>query len=165
MEFQTRYDLLKVLLARYDSYYNLSAVKASLLLTTNVIVLASFVDPGGHVASRAGLDSLAGVLLLGSAALTVFSAGAAVLVLASYLRTDATKAASSVIFSDHVAATGADDYLRKLEVVDEAGLLEDLARVVHHRAVGLSKKFRWINRSLWSFLAAVLLMAIVALIA
>ena len=31
MDFATRYDFLKTAIARYDSYYNLAAVKASLL--------------------------------------------------------------------------------------------------------------------------------------
>ena len=34
MDFATRYDFLKMSIARYDGYYNLAAVKASLLLTS-----------------------------------------------------------------------------------------------------------------------------------
>ena len=37
MDFATRYDFLKTLITRYDGFYNLAAVKGSLLLTSNVI--------------------------------------------------------------------------------------------------------------------------------
>ena len=40
MQFQERYDFLKTAIARYDGYYNLAAVKASLLLTSNAVLLA-----------------------------------------------------------------------------------------------------------------------------
>lgn len=159
MQFSDRYDLLKSTLARYDGYYHLSAVKASLLLTTDVILMAALISEESGLSGILLGGGAARVLLLIAALLALASMLFSVLVLASYLLTE-KGSATSVFFSSSVAATPVDDYLARINTIDEAGLLEDLARVAHHRAIGLVRKFYWINVSLGTFLLAVVLATI-----
>lgn len=157
MNFPDRYDLLKTVITRYDGYYHLSAVKASLLLTTNVILMAALVSEESGLSDILLGGGAARVLMLVAALLALASTFFAVLVLASYLLTEKGGTSGSIFFSSSVATTPLDDYLARVSSIDEAALLDDLARVAHHRAIGLMRKFRWINFSLGAFLLALIL--------
>ena len=157
MKFPERYDLLKTVIARYDGYYHLSALKASLLLTTNVILMAALISEDSGLADILLGGGAARVLLLVAALLALASTFFSALVLASYLLTEKGGTPGSVFFSSTVAATPLDEYLERVNNIDEAALLEDLGCVAHHRAIGLRRKFRWINFSLAAFLLALVL--------
>lgn len=164
MEFSHRYDLLKTILARYDGYYHLAAVKASLLLTTNVILMAALVSEESGLSGILTGSGAAHVMLIVAAILALVSTLFSVFVLASYLLTEKGSANASVFFSSSVAKTPLDEYVAQINSIDEAALLEDLGRVAHHRAVGLVRKFHWINLSLAAFLLALLLATVAYLV-
>jgi len=155
LDFSTRYDLLKSVVARYDSYYNLAAVKASLLLTSNAIFLApslgekslwlKFADttPAKWLASASMLLSLASMV-------------AAAMVIASWLsRSRAMVDHHSIVFSESVEKQSPDEYAGSVTRATRQGLIDDLARLAQLMASNLASKFRYINASLAALVAAV----------
>ena len=156
LDFATRYDLLKSVVARYDSYYNLAAVKASLLLTSNAIFLAPSLGEkspwlefvGGAVAAR--------WLVSASMLLSLLSMIAAALVIASWLsRSRAMIDHHSIVFSESVAKQSPDEYAGSVTSATQQGLIEDLAHLAQLIASNLASKFRYINASLAALVAAV----------
>src|SRR5690349_12535019 len=149
MDFATRYDFLKSAIARYDGYYNLAAVKASLLLTSNAIFLAPSLGERGQLLGLAGAQGAGRVLIGLSALASLVSIALSAWVIAAVLgRRRQAPGRASLAFSESVATMTADDYARGVAALDEATLLEDLSRLAHLLASGLASKFRLINASL-----------------
>ena len=84
MRFPERYDFLKTAIARYDGYYNLAAVKASLLLTSNAVLLAPGLGEQGQLLRAAGIGG-GRALMLAAVALSLLSIACAAWVMASTL--------------------------------------------------------------------------------
>lgn len=157
MDFATRYDFLKTIVTRYDSYYNLAAVKASLLLTSNAIFLAPSLGEKGHLLDAATHGTVAQALLIFSAVLSLVSIVYAALVIASYLSSQKRAARhGSLVFTRSVADMSVEDYTQGVEGVEEAAVIHDLAQVAHMLASGLASKFRYINFSLLALVSAIL---------
>ena len=161
MSFDQRYDLLKVVIGRYDSYYHLSAVKASLLLTTNVLLLAGLVSEESGLRGLITEGGIARICLLVAAILSLVSTVFAVLVIASYVARDQSwRADPSTIFSASVANSTVEEYLDRVTNLDDESVVGDLGRLAHNLASGLNRKFRRINLSLTAFLGAILAVAV-----
>ena len=156
MRFQDRYDFLKSAIARYDGYYNLAAVKSSLLLTSNAVLLAPGLGESGQFLRIVGSGGGARALMLAAAALSLFSIACAAWVMASTLGRRRAQARPSIMFSESVAAMDADDYAAAVAGIDEAAMLDDLAHLAHLLAGGISRKFLLVNLSLAALVAAVL---------
>ena len=150
MDFAARYDFLKTTIVRYDGYFNLAAVKASLLLTSNAIFLSPALGQKGEL-FVAG-DAATRALLLLAAGLSLVSIGCAALVMASWL---GRAPPASLMFSDAVAAMPPADYARALTQLDEHRALADMSELAHLLAVGITRKFRYVNLSLGTLVAAV----------
>ena len=73
MQFQERYDFLKTAIARYDGYYNLAAVKASLLLTSNAVLLAPGLGEQSQFLRIAASAGASRALVFSAAALSLVS--------------------------------------------------------------------------------------------
>jgi hypothetical protein len=156
MDFATRYDFLKSAIARYDGYYNLAAVKASLLLTSNAIFLAPSLGERGQLLGLAGAHGAGRVLIGVSAAASLLSIALSAWVIAAVLgRRRHAPARPSLAFSESVAAMPLDDYTRGIAALDEATVLDDLSRLSHLLATGLAGKFRLINASLAALVLAI----------
>lgn len=157
MDFATRYDFLKASIVRYDGYYNLAAVKASLLLTSNAIFLAPALGEKGQLLGIVAGSSGSRILVVVSALASLVSIAFAALVIASFLTGRTWQhERRSLAFSESVAATTVDDYAKGVTEVSEDELLADLSRLAHLLASGLSSKFRYVNISLATLLIAVL---------
>jgi len=157
MDFATRYDFLKASIVRYDGYYNLAAVKASLLLTSNAIFLAPALGEKGQLLGIIAGSSGSRILVIISALASLVSIAFAALVIGSFLtRRQWHHERHSLAFSESVAATPVDDYARAVAEVSEADLLADLSRLAHLLASGLTSKFRYVNISLATLVIAVL---------
>jgi len=155
MDFRTRYDFLKTSIARYDGYYNLAAVKASLLLTSNAIFLAPSLGQKSDFLALFGGGGAPRVLALVSAMLSLISIVYAALVIASHLGGASTRGYRSVFFTESVAERPFDDYAQSVADASEAAILEDLMRLAHLLAGGVAQKFRYINISLVALVAAI----------
>lgn len=164
MDFNTRYDFLKSSITRYDGYYNLAAVKASLLLTSNAIFLAPALGEKGQLLVIAESGAAARVLIVIAALASLSSMAFAALVIASFLtgrgRHDDRR---SLAFSESVAATPLDEYAKGIAELSETELLADLSRLAHLLASSLASKFRYVNISL-SALVFAIVCAFVALL-
>jgi hypothetical protein len=156
MDFATRYDFLKTSITRYDGYYNLAAVKASLLLTSNAIFLAPAL---GEKSLLLGIVSASGtveVLVAISALASLLSISFAALVIASFLPGAKRHfERPSLAFTESVARLSAEDYANGIAQLDEATMLADLSRLSHLLAESLSSKFRYVNISLSALVIAV----------
>ena len=156
MQFQERYDFLKTAIARYDGYYNLAAVKASLLLTSNAVLLAPGLGEQGQFLRVAGGAGMPRALMFAAVALSLASIACAAWVMASTLGRRPGREADSLMFSESVAAMDEDAYVAAVAQADHAVVLDGLARLAHRLAAGVSRKFRLINLSLAALVAAVL---------
>jgi hypothetical protein len=163
MQFQERYDFLKTAIARYDGYYNLAAVKASLLLTSNAVLLAPGLGEQSQFLRMATGTGLPRAAILAAAALSLLSIGCAAWVMASTLVHRPGRDPDSLMFSESVAAMGEDAYAAAVAQADYAVVLDGLARLAYRLARGISHKFRLINLSLAALVVAVVL-AFVALL-
>lgn len=155
MQFQERYDFLKTATARYDGYYNLAAVKASLLLTSNAVLLAPGLGEQGtflRITAGAGASR---ALVFAAAALSLVSIACAAWVMASTLARRPGREADSLMFSESVAAMDEDAYVAAVAQADHAVVLDGLAPLAHRLASGVARKFRLINFSLVALVAAV----------
>lgn len=155
MQFQERYDFLKTAIARYDGYYNLAAVKASLLLTSNAVLLAPGLGEQGQFLRVVGDSGMPRTLMFAAAALSLLSIVCAAWVMASTLARHPSREADSLMFSESVAAMDEDAYVAAVAQADHAVVLDGLARLAHRLAAGISRKFRLINLSLATLVAAV----------
>ena len=134
--------------------HNLAAVKASLLLTSNAVLLAPGLGEQGQLLRAAGIGG-GRALMLAAVALSLLSIACAAWVMASTLVRRAGRDRPSLMFSESVAAMEADAYVEALSGMDEAMLLDDLARLAHRMARGLARKFRLVNLSLATLVGAV----------
>jgi hypothetical protein len=159
MDFAVRYDFLKTTIARYDAYFNLAAVKASLLLTSNAIFLAPALGQKGEVFAVG--NGAAHALLILAAVLSLVSIVFAALVMASWL---GRMRPQSLMFSDTVAATAPADYARSVAALDEVRALADMSQLAHLLATGITRKFRYVNLSLATLVAAVVCGALALLV-
>jgi hypothetical protein len=155
MQFQERYDFLKTAIARYDGYYNLAAVKASLLLTSNAVLLAPGLGEQGQFLRVVGDSGMPRTLMFAAATLSLLSIVCAAWVMASTLARHPSREADSLMFSESVAAMDEDAYVAAVAQADHAVVLDGLARLAHRLAAGISRKFRLINLSLATLVAAV----------
>lgn len=159
MDFATRYDFLKTTIARYDGYFNLAAVKGSLLLTSNAIFLAPALGHRSELFEAIAGGGAPRALLVLAALLSLASLACAALVMASWVG----PRPSSLMFSDTVAASSRGDYAAGIAQLNEARALEDLSALAHALAIGITRKFRYMNLSLGALVLAVLC-AFIALI-
>jgi len=151
-----RYDLLKSVVARYDSYYNLAAVKASLLLTSNAIFLAPSLGEKSPWLSFAEAGGAARALVAASMLLSLVSMIGAAIVIASWLSNrGGSMRPDSLVFSESVARMSADDYAAQVDALTPDAAIDDLARLAHLMASNLTLKFVCINVSLAALVAAV----------
>lgn len=155
MQFHERYDFLKTAIARYDGYYNLAAVKASLLLTSNAVLLAPGLGQQGQFLRMVDGSGAARALVLAAAALSLVSIACAAWVMASTLVRHPGRESRSLMFSESVAAMDEDAYAASMAGADHAAVLDDLARLAHRLAAGIAGKFRLVNVSLAALVAAV----------
>jgi hypothetical protein len=155
MDFATRYDFLKSAIARYDGYYNLAAVKASLLLTSNAIFLAPSLGERGQLLGLAGAHGAGRVLIALSALASLLSIALAAWVIAAVIARRRSVSPDSLAFSESVAAMPVDAYVQGVVSLNEARLIDDLARLAHLLASGLASKFRFINASLAALVVAI----------
>ena len=156
MDFATRYDFLKAAIARYDGYYNLAAMKASLLLTSNAIFLAPSLGERGQLLGLAGAHGAGRALIALSAVASLVSIALSAWVIAAVLsRRRHLPGRPSLAFSESVAAMPVEAYAQGIATLDEAALLDDLARLAHLLASGLASKFRYVNASLAALVVAI----------
>lgn len=156
MDFATRYDFLKTAVGRYDNYYNLAAVKASLLLTSNAIFLAPALGSHQPWLQIAGVTTPVKVLNMLAALLALASIIYAAWAIASHLDRKGRQGYRSLMFTESVAAQTPEDYANGLAGMDEADILADLGHLAHLLALGVTRTFRHINRSLVTLVLAVL---------
>jgi HAMP domain-containing protein len=153
MDFSTRYDFLKTAVARYDAYFNLLAVKASLLLTSNAIFLAPAAGQRSEFLTALQAGGAPRALLVAATLLSLASLALASLVMASWL--GRPHRALSLMFSDNVAAMTPAAYVDEISRLDEQQALTDLAQLAHLLATGITRKFRYVNLSLAALVLAV----------
>lgn len=157
MDFATRYDFLKASITRYDGYYNLAAVKASLLLTSNALFLAPALGEKGLLLGMIAAPGAGRLFVIASAAASLLSLGCAALVIASHLsgvRRHFER--PSLAFTESVAGLSVEDYAQGIAELDETALLADLSRLAHLLAASLASKFRLVNISLAALVIAIL---------
>ena len=158
MDFATRYDFLKTAIARYDSYYNLAAVKASLLLTSNAIFLAPALGEKGLLLGVVAAGGATRALIIAAAMASLLSMAFAAMVIASFLsgRRIHFFERPSLAFSESVAATPVDAYVQGIAALGEEEAIADLSRLAHLLASSLAGKFRYLNLSLAALVVAIL---------
>jgi hypothetical protein len=157
MDFATRYDFLKSSIARYDGYYNLAAVKGSLLLTSNVIFLAPALGEGGVWRNLVSAGASLQALTVISATFSLISMAFAALVIASTLaRPKRVDGPPSLAFTESVATIPIDEYRSAIADLSETEVIADLARLAHLLASNLTAKFRYVNISLAALIGAIL---------
>ena len=158
MEFAGKYDFLKSLITRYDGFYNLAAVKGSLLLTSNVIFLAPALGERGIWSSLVAGGAEVRALILVSAALSLISMAFAALVIASTLvRPRHVDGPPSLAFSESVAHISIEEYRLGIADLSESEVIADLARLAHLLAANLTAKFRYVNISLVTLIGAIVI--------
>jgi hypothetical protein len=156
MDFAARYDFLKSQIARYDAFYNLAAVKGSLLLTSNVIFLAPALGERGVWWSLVGAGGSVGALSVVAALFSLISMAFAAMVIASTLvRPNASAGPPSLAFTESVATIPFEEYRLGIAALTEAEVIADLAHLAHLLAGNLSAKFRYVNISLAALIGAI----------
>jgi hypothetical protein len=156
VDFATRYDFLKTLITRYDGFYNLAAVKGSLLLTSNVIFLAPALGEHGVWRSLVAAGGTIQALTAVAAMFSLISMAFAAFVIASTLvRPKATGGPASLAFTESVATIPLDEYRMGIADLSETEVIADLARLAHLLAANLSAKFRYVNISLAALIGAI----------
>ena len=156
MDFAAKYDFLKSLIARYDGFYNLAAVKGSLLLTSNVIFLAPALGERGIWSTLIAGGAAVRALILVSASFSLISMAFAALVIASTLvRPKQVDGPPSLAFSESVAQISIEDYRLGIADLTETEVIADLARLAHLLAANLTAKFRYVNISLVALIGAI----------
>jgi hypothetical protein len=156
MDVATRYDFLKSAIARYDGYYNLAAMKASLLLTSNAIFLAPALGERGQLLGLAGTVGATRALIALSAFASLVSIVLSAWVIAAVIgRRRQAPTRPSLAFSESVAAMSQEHFARGIATLDEATILDDLTQLAHLLASGLASKFRLINASLAALVVAI----------
>ena len=157
MDFATRYDFLKTSIARFDRYYNLAAVKGSLLLTSNAVFLAPAVGPDSVWSRLATHGGATVVLTIASTGLSLVSVGFAALVIASYLtRSKPQPERPSLAFTEGVAHASLHDYRQGIADLSEEAIIDELAQLAHLLASNLTTKFVYVNLSLATLIGAIL---------
>jgi hypothetical protein len=163
MDFETRYDFLKTSIARFDRYFDLAAVKGSLLLTSNAVFLANTVGRDSVWAANRGVATTG--LTIGSGALSLISVALAALVIASYLtRSKGHPQRPSLAFTEEVARASFDDYRQGIADLSEDAIIDELAQLAHLLASNLPTKFRYVNLSLAALIGAIVTAFIGALL-
>lgn len=157
MDFATRYDFLKTSIARYDSYYHLAAVKASLLLTSNAVLLAPALGQRGRLHELLAEGGAAKVLIVAAAVLSLLSIAFAAWVLASTITRRDAIGYHSLMFTESVADSTADAHERGIRTLTENKVIDDMAHLAHLLASGITPKYRYINVALATMVAAILL--------
>ena len=156
MDFAAKYDFLKSQIARYDGFYNLVAVKGSLLLTSNVIFLAPALGERGIWSSLVAGGAAIRAPILVSAAFSLISMAFAALVIASTLvRSWRVDGPPSLAFSESVAHISIEDYRMGIADLSETEVIADLAQLAHLLAANLTAKFRYVNISLVTLIGAI----------
>ncbi len=108
--------------------------------------------------SALGGGGAAKVLIIAAAVLSFISIAFATLVLASYLaRGRHPPDHQSLVFTASVAGTDLEDYVHGIRTMSEESVIDDLSRLAHLLAAGLSRKFVRINISLLSLVGAIVL--------
>ena len=100
---------------------------------------------------------LGACLVIASACLSMLSIVCAAWVIASTLSRRDAERHPSLMFTDNVAQDSGDDHERRIRHLSETRLIDDLAYLAQLLAVGVSRKFRFINASVAAFVGAVLL--------
>lgn len=164
MDFSTRYDFLKTNISRYDGYYNLAAVKASLLLTSNAIFLAPALGQKSDFLGNLAGTGATPALIAAAAIFSLVSITYSALVIASRLGRRRDGDFRSRMFSGSVATTDVEAYVDDIAVMDESAILDDLSRVAHLLAGDITRKFRYVNASLLALLGAIVCACVATII-
>jgi hypothetical protein len=157
MQFQDRYDFLKTSISRYDGYYQLAAVKASLLLTSNAVLLAPALGERGRFQELVDGGGAGRALIVAAMLLALTSIAFAAWVLASTLTRRDAIGYHSLMFTESVADTSAEEHERGIRRMSESKVIDDLSHLAHLLAAGVAPKFRHVNHSLAALVSAIAL--------
>jgi len=161
-------ETIRFVISRYDAYFNLANVKASLLVTTNGVLLGvaitafiSLYEKSSHLEWITQIK----VLLSLSVLFILLSSYNSLKVIFSYLKTGNRCADyHSFIFFGSVREIERNTYVEKFGSLSDQELLNDLIEQAHILAVGLSKKYLNLNYSTIYTGISVLLICIVGLV-
>ena len=157
MQFHDRYDFLKTSIARYDGYYQLAAVKASLLLTSNAVLFAPALGERGRIHELLDGGGAGRALIVAASATALVSTMFAAWVLASTVNRRKAIGYHSLMFTESVADSTAEEHERGIRRLTENKVIDDLSHLAHLLASGVAPKFRWVNYSLAALVATIVL--------
>jgi hypothetical protein len=138
---------LESILSRQLSWINSADSRTSLVLplaTAMLGALAAAAPSSNSWAVSSAIFSALAVLLLFS---SILFCG-----LSAFPRTEGPK--GSILFFDGIASIEQDQYVSKIQEMDESSYLIDLAKQSHVNAQIASIKFKWIKRGMAALLAA-----------
>ena len=164
MDFHDRYDFLKTSIARYDGYYQLAAVKSSLLLTSNAVLLAPVLGERGRIHELLDAGGAGRALILAASATALVSTGFAAWVLASTVDRRKAIGYHSLMFTESVAGSNPEEHERGIRRLTENKVIDDLSHLAQLLASGVAPKFRCVNYSLAALVSTILLVCLALVI-
>lgn len=138
-------DLLEFSISRLDNLFNMANLKASLLLTTNSVIIGALLSVYCTNHNEIGKSSLSLAIKLGfffSLLFSFLSSFYSILVVVPFLKTlsnDSNK--KSLLFFEDISAMKINDYIDGVNTIDKKSFIEDLSIQSHILSAGLSSKY------------------------
>ena len=146
-----KYNAITFVISRYDTYFNLANIKASLLITTNAVLLGVAIS--SYIALLEKYPLIAGSWYIksgmtASIALIIISCFFSLKVIFSFLSSgNRTADYHSLVFFGSVCEMKRKTFITKFKEQTASELLTDLSEQAHILSCGLHEKYKNLNRS------------------
>lgn len=162
-----RIEFLIKIIGRYDTYITSTNAKASLIIAWNGVVIGAILLKYQEIISQfsclSWLSTLASILLVLCGILALLSNGLIFNVIFPFL-TASRDGRGSLIFFGSVAKTEAQEYANSIQAASSNDLIEDLAQQTSTLAIGLDKKMRRLQQSIWAIYAELVSIALLIIL-
>ena len=157
-------ELARFSITRMDGYFNVSNVKASLLITTNAVIMGTSVTSYLSLIDNVSLPSVIPYIKFGlslTVILAIISTVFSLQVIFSYLKSGSrTLKYHSLIFFGSISQLDEETYIEEFSKASDEDHLNDILRQVYVLSRGLESKFKNVNRSVVFSGLSILMLAI-----
>lgn len=163
----SRIDFFLKIINRYDTYITSTNAKASLIIAWNGVVIGAILLKYQEIISQFSCASkgstLAGILMVICGILALVSNGLIFGVVFPFL-TASRDGRGSLIYFGSVAKIDPQEYASTIRAASSDDLIEDLAHQSATLAVGLEKKMRRLQKSIWAIYAELVSIALLVIL-
>ncbi|MBI5656423.1 MAG: hypothetical protein HZC44_06220 [Geobacter sp.] len=161
-------DFLFKIISRYDTYITSTNAKASLIIAWNGVVIGAILLKYQEIISQfscvSKVSTLAGLLLVICGILALVSNGLIFGVVFPFLTASREDGRGSLIYFGSVAKTDPQEYTSSIQAVSSSDLIEELAQQASTLAVGLEKKMRRLQKSIWAIYGELVSIALLVIL-